>query len=86
MSAPARPTGPQIELMRAIDAGHVADTYHLRLRSWATRRTDRRSAGPGGGQGRNVTAAARRLYEMAQALAAHPRRAARTGHARSQGA
>lgn len=53
-------TSPQLELLGAVRDGHVADRYHLRG-GWATRRTDVRSGGRGGGMGTNVTAATARL-------------------------
>lgn len=57
-------TRPQQALLRAIDAGHVADRHHPTL-GWATRRIDRRHPfGPGGSLGLDVTAAAQRVREM----------------------
>lgn len=69
-SAP-RPTAAQAELLRAIDAGDVADRRHLAA-GWATRRTDRRSGGRGGGLGANVTAAAKRLRDAGWAEPGDP--------------
>ncbi len=48
----------QLALLRAVQAGHVAERDHLRC-GWAVRRTDVRSSGPG--LGRNVTTAIERL-------------------------
>lgn len=56
-------TDPLIELLRAVDAGLVADRYHHTL-GWATRRTDIHTAGTGGGLGLDVTIAALRLKTL----------------------
>lgn len=48
------------DLLRAVQAGHVARRYHLGTRAWDARRADQRS-GRGGGHGRKVTAAVERL-------------------------
>lgn len=50
----AKLSASQLDLLRAVRAGHVAERHHLRC-GWAVRRTDVRSSGPGGGMGRNVT-------------------------------
>jgi hypothetical protein len=56
-------TASQRTLLRAVQAGHVAERHHLRC-GWAARRTDARSSGPGGGLGRNVTTAIARLTRL----------------------
>jgi hypothetical protein len=65
---PAEPTAADLELLRAIDTGHVADRRHLRS-GWSTRRADTRA---GVGMGRNVTARAQRLRDMGLAEPASP--------------
>ncbi|MDT7789566.1 MAG: hypothetical protein QOF58_7985 [Pseudonocardiales bacterium] len=53
-------TRPQLSLLRAVRAGHVAWRHHLRD-GWAIHRSDVGSSSTGGGLGLRVTAAVTRL-------------------------